>query len=49
MKKETKVKKGNFVSCKMTGTVREVWSDLVKPWASQMAQLVKNLPAIRET
>ena len=33
----------------MTGTVCEVWSDLVKPWASQMAQLVKNLPAIWET
>ena len=33
----------------MTGTVCEVCSDLVKPWASQMAQLVKNLPAIRET
>ena len=49
MKKETKVKKRDFVSCKMTGTVCEVCSDLVKPWASQMAQLVKNLPAIRET
>ena len=49
MKKETKVKKRDFVSCKMTGTVCEVCSDLVKPWASQMAQLVKNLPAIQET
>ena len=49
MKKETKVKKRDFVSCKMTGTVCEVCSDLVKPWASQMAQLVKNLPAMQET
>ena len=33
----------------MTGTVREVYNNPVKHWASQVAQLVKNPPANRET